>query len=296
MPRPLWDALAPALRADIERLAGGRVVDATSCAGGFSPGFASRLALADGRRVFVKAIDAERWPHEVAAYRDEVRVNATMPESVPAPRFLGSVDDQRWVVLAFDDVDGTSPGAPWTPDTLGRVVEAAVALGRAEAPDAVTETHFPRLGGWATLTADRLDPWAAGHLPDLVALEKAGLELAHGDTLVHCDLYPHNILLTPDRVVFVDWPHARRGSNVVDLVTVLSSAVDDGLDPDAALRRHAAHVPGDEIDAVLAAHAGFLVSGGLAELPPGLERIAAAKRTLGAAATRWLRHRLRPRR
>jgi hypothetical protein len=73
---------------------------------------------------------------------------------------------------------------------------------------------------------------------------------------------------------------------------VLSSAAADGLDPDAALRRHATHVPSRDIDTVLAAHAGFLVSGGLAEMPPGLEAIAAAKRRLGAASVRWLRTRL----
>lgn len=291
MARPLWDALRPALRTEIERLAGGRVVGARSRAGGFSPGFASRLTLADGGRVFVKAIDARRWPHEVAAYRAEARVNAALANGAPVPRFLGALDDERWIVLAFEDVDGVNP-EPWTPATLGRVLAATADLGRPAVP---LDRDHPRLGGWATLTADRLaphDPWAAANLPRLADLERAGLATARGDSLVHCDLYPHNILLTPDRVVVVDWPHARLGAPVVDLVTVLSSAAADGLDPEAALRRHAAGVPSGDVDAVLAAHAGFLVAGALATMPPGLERIAAAKRRLGAAATRWLRHRI----
>jgi hypothetical protein len=302
--------MEPALRADVERLAGGRVVDARSCAGGFSPGFASRLTLADGGRVFVKAIDARRWPHEVAAYRAEARVNAALAnggpakgglatggpaDGVPAPRFLGALDDERWIVLAFEDVDGVHPD-PWTRDALGRVLAATADLGRPAVP---LDRDHPRLGGWATLTADRLAPhdaWAAANLKRLTDLERAGLDTARGDSLVHCDLYPHNILLTPDRVVVVDWPHARLGAPVVDLVTVLSSAAADGLDPEAALRRRAgsgaADVPSGDVDAVLAAHAGFLVAGGLATMPPGLEPIAAAKRRLGAAATRWLRHRI----
>ncbi|GIJ55494.1 hypothetical protein Vau01_030100 [Virgisporangium aurantiacum] len=287
--------MRPALRTEIERLAGGRVVDARSCAGGFSPGFASRLTLADGGRVFVKAIDARRWPHEVAAYRAEARVNAALPNGAPAPRFRGALDDERWIVLAFEDVDGVTP-EPWTPDALGRVLAATADLGRPAVP---LDRDHPRLGGWATLTADRLaphDPWAAANLKRLTDLERAGLDTACGDSLVHGDLYPHNILLTPDRVVVVDWPHARLGAPVVDLVTVLSSAAADGLDPEAALRRRAdsgaAGVPPGDVDAVLAAHAGFLVSGGLATMPPGLEPIAAAKRRLGAAAARWLRHRI----
>jgi hypothetical protein len=311
VPRPSWDALEPALRARITLLVGGRIVDAASCPGGFSPGFASRLHLAGGRRVFVKAIDARRWPHEVAAYRAEARINKALPGTVPAPRLLGTIDDDNGVVLAFEDVDGVAPGSPWSPDTLDRVVEATVALGRVEAPieafghARTAQPDHPRLGGWTTLSAETLaphDPWAAAHLPRMVELERAGLDAARGDSIAHCDLYPHNILLTPGRVMFVDWPHARRGSNVIDLVTVLGSALADALDPgaldpdaadpDAALRRHAAHIPRHEIDAVLAAHAGFLVSGGLAAMPPGLEPIAAAKRRLGAAAARWLRNRL----
>jgi Ser/Thr protein kinase RdoA (MazF antagonist) len=234
--------LEAALRTEIERLAGGRVVDARSCAGGFSPGFASRLTLADGGRVFVKAIDARRWPHEVEAYRAEARVNTALANGalangVPAPRFLGAVDDERWIVLAFEDVDGVNPD-PWTPDALRRVLAATADLGRPAVP---LDRDHPRLGGWATLTADRLaphDPWAAANLPRLTDLERAGLDTARGDALVHCDLYPHNILLTPDRVVAVDWPHARLGAPVVDLVTVLTSAAADGLDPEAALRGH----------------------------------------------------------
>lgn len=292
MTRPSWDALEPALRADLERLAGGRVVGARSCPGGFSPGFASRLTVSGGGRVFAKAIDARRWPDEVAAYRAEVRANAALPAGAPAPRLLGAVDDERWVALVFEDVDGVSPGDPWTTDALDRVLAATADLGRPAGP--LPRDH-PRLGGWATLTADRLaDPWTAAALPRLVALERDGLAAARGDSLVHGDLYPHNILLTPDRVAVVDWPHARPGSPLIDLVTVLTSAVADGLDPDVALRRHAGHVPSHDLDAVLAAHAGFLVAGGLATMPPGLEPIAAAKRRLGAAAVRWLRDRPGP--
>jgi hypothetical protein len=284
--------LDPELRADVERLAGGPVVGARSCSGGFSPGFASRLTVAGGHRVFAKAIDARRWPHEVAAYRAEIRVNAALPAGAPAPRFLGAVDDERWVALAFEDVDGVEPGRPWTPDALDRVLAATADLGR---PTADLPRDHPRLGGWATLTADLVtDPWAAAALPELVALEREGLTAARGDSLVHGDLYPHNVLLTPDRVVVVDWPHARPGSPLVDLVTVVTSAVADGLDPDAALRRRAGDVAPRELDAVLAAHAGFLVAGGLATMPPGLEPIAEAKRRLGAAAVRWLRARLDP--
>jgi hypothetical protein len=46
------------------------------------------------------------------------------------------------------------------------------------------------------------------------------------------------------------------------------------------------------LDGVLAAVAGFLVSGALAPMPPGLEPIADEKWRLGSGALRWLAQRL----
>lgn len=310
--RPAWAELPERIRCAIEMLVGGQVVRAGGCPDGFSPGFAARLTLADGSRRFVKAIDAAAWPHEVGAYRTEAEVAAVLPEAVPAPRLLGVYDEGHWYALAFQDVDGRSPGRPWTPGDIRRVLAAAAALARTPAPATLPAEH-PRLGGWAGLAGDpalvaalrRHAPWAAGDLPRLVALERDGLAAARGDTIVHGDLYPHNILLTAERVVFVDWPHARRGSPLVDLVTVLSSIAADGVDPapfapqdhaaGAAPQDHAdGAVPQDHaVTAVLAAHAGFLLAGGLAPPYRGLEAITAAKLHLGLAALGWLRDRLR---
>ncbi|MET7420123.1 hypothetical protein [Dactylosporangium sp. NPDC005555] len=91
--RPSWIDLPAAVRVAVEELVGGPVVRADGCPDGFSPGFASRLTRADGARRFVKAIDADAWPHEVGAYRIEARVAAALPRSVPAPRLLGVHDD-----------------------------------------------------------------------------------------------------------------------------------------------------------------------------------------------------------
>ena len=219
--RPLWDELPASVRADIEALIGGRVARADTCTGGFSPGFASRLTLGDGHRVFVKAMHADMWPGEAELYRVEATVAAALPPSVPAPRLLAARDDHGWVILVFEHIDGSPPQQPWAVTSLRRVVAAVVELARAltPAPVTVAEDH-PRLGGWADLATDRArlvelprySAWAAAHLPTLIALEDDGLAFARGESLVHFDLYPHNMLLTPERVVFIDWPHARLGA------------------------------------------------------------------------------------
>ncbi len=114
--RPRWNELPEPVRGQIEYLVGGPVVAAENCDGGFSPGFASRLTLAGGRRVFAKAIDAFEWPDQAPFYRDEAQVAAglavarvadvAVATAVSTPRFLGSLDDGQFVILAFDCVAG----------------------------------------------------------------------------------------------------------------------------------------------------------------------------------------------
>lgn len=291
--RPVWQQLPTTARELIERLAGAPVVRATSCPGGFSPGFASRLVLADGRRVFAKAMDAASWPFEGRLARAEARVTATLPATLPVPRLLGHAERAGWTVLLLEDVPGVEPARPWCREHFVRVLDA---LPRVPAPAGLPDDH-PRLGGFAALAADPQPlaervPWVARQLPRLVELEAEGLLEARGEALVHFDCYPHNVLLSDDRVVFVDWPHARRGNPVVDTLTLAISAFEDGLDPEPMLAGRLRAGGSGAVDAVLAAHAGFLLSGGLAVMPPGLEPIGEAKLRLGLAAAGWLRRRL----
>ena len=304
--RPRWHELPATAHTHIERLLGGTVIAAQNCPGGFSPGFASRLRLADGRRAFVKAMDADAWPDEAVTHRTEAAITAVLPATVPAPRFLGAFDDGHWVVLAFEDIDGGEPPQPWNPTDLDRVVAAVRQLAPAVTPSPIPlPRDHPRLGGWAQLARDparliRLPDhsrWAADNLATLVQLEEEGLAAAQGPSLVHFDLYPHNVLLTPRGVLFVDWPHARLGTPVVDLVIVLSSAAADRVDPEPILRNHVApaELEPSIIDAILAAHAGFMLGSGLSPVPPGLEPIFEAKLRLGHGALTWLHQRLRNR-
>jgi hypothetical protein len=118
--RPQWVDLAASAREAIVFRLGSEVVRATTGIGGFTPGFASRLDLADGRRVFVKAAsDADDarygWPLS-EAYCEESRKLRALPSELPAPPFLWAVDDNiagiRWVILCFEYVDGTPPRRP----------------------------------------------------------------------------------------------------------------------------------------------------------------------------------------
>jgi Ser/Thr protein kinase RdoA (MazF antagonist) len=304
--RTRWHDLAPPARAAIERLLGGAVVEATNCSGGFSPGFASRLTRADGMRFFVKAVDASVSEFQSSVYRAEAAVAAALPAAVPAPTLFGTHDDGQWVILAFEHVDGSGPTEPWARAELDRVLAAVAQLALAGNPSPVPlPRDHPRLGGWPEIAGDpllgaRLREHAAraeAQIAHLVELEEQGLAAARGDALVHFDLYPQNIVLAPDRVVFVDWPHARLGAPYVDLVMLLSSAAADGIDPEPLVQTHpvTADVEPEIIDAVLAAYAGFWMAGGLTTLPAEFQPIADYKLRLGLGAIRWLDRRLRRR-
>jgi hypothetical protein len=293
-----WHELPGPVRERIARLSGAPVLAATNCPGGFSPGLASRLTLADGRRVFVKALDCAAWPAQADMYRDEARVADVLPAGLPAPEFLGRDDDGSWVILGFTCIEGKAPVRPWRVTDLARVVEATPRVA-VRAPSLGCLPARPvRLGGWADVAADRarvarLRGQAAGRLADLVALERRGLAAACGDTLAHFDMFDHNILLTSDRVLFVDWAHARLGSPLVDTVLLLASAAADGIDPEPFLATSplAARADPDVIDGLLAAQAGFCLRDGLLPPEPGLEPIYAAKLELGLAALAWLMRR-----
>ena len=301
--RLLWEALPANTQADIERLADGQVVAAKNCTGGFSPGLASRLDLAGGRQVFVKAMDAVEWPDQATHYRAEAFVSQSLPPNVPAPKLLGWSDDGRWVALVFECIDGGEPDLRRSRSDAFRIAAALDDLATSLTPSPI---HVPsdhsRLGGWADLAMDperlaRLPAahsWAADHLGTLIELENAGLAAARGDTLVHFDAYPHNILLTQSHVLFVDWPHARRGAPFLDLIMFACSAAAAGIDPDRLIADRAVTAGLDPhvIDAVLAAYAGFCVGGSLWRADPDLAPIIAAKAELGSAVTTWLQRRL----
>lgn len=299
-----WADLPASVRSAVEDILGARVVEARSQSGGFSPGVAARVRLADGRRAFVKAVSAETNPGSPDLHRAEARHTAALPPDAPAPRLLGSYDDGTRVALVLQDIDGRQPRIPWEPAELNRVLAAVGELGAAltpapfDAPPAAVR-KAKMFTGWRTLLAEgdpgRLDPWAARHLGRLAELESGWEGPATGDSLAHSDLRADNILLTDDRVVFVDWPHALRAAPWFDLLVMLPCvAAQGGPDPDTVFTGHPLGRGADPagVTAVLAALAGYFVSASLKPAPPGLPTLRAFQRAQGAAALRWLRGRL----
>jgi hypothetical protein len=302
-----WTAIPAELRAEVERLLGGRVVGATTQRGGFSPGVAARLRLGNGDRAFVKAV-GDINPDSPDIHRAEARVTAALPAGTPAPHLLGSIDRDGWVILAFEDIDGRAPAQQWQAAELARVLEAVADLAEALSPAPISvptvQERFKNLGrGWQQLAEATdsgsddlagLNPWARRQLAALVTVERSWSEAVRGGALVHADIRADNILLTRDRVYFVDWPWACLAAPWFDLVAMLPSvAMQGGPQPEAILARHpvAAAADPDAVTAVVCALGGLFTYLSRQPDPPGLPTLRAFQRAQGEVALDWLRQR-----
>jgi aminoglycoside phosphotransferase (APT) family kinase protein len=298
-----WEAVPESVREAVESELGACVAEAVTQPGGFSPGVAARLRLEDERSVFIKAVGSEPNAESPEFHRREARVAAALPPETPAPRFLFAHDDGDWVALVFEDVDGQEPEMPWRRDELDRVLDGLTALSEAltpapiEAP-LVSQRYAELFRGWRTLADDPsvgLDSWTANRLDVLVELEAAWEEASAGETLLHADIRADNMLLTEDRVVFVDWPHVCLGAPWIDLLAFLPSVgMQAGPKPWELFDDHpiARQADPERVNAVLAALAGFFVHRSTMPPPPGLPTLREFQHAQGAESLAWLRRRL----
>ncbi|WP_037559689.1 phosphotransferase family protein [Spirillospora albida] len=298
-----WDELPGPLRAAFTTAMGAAVTTEQRQTGGFSPGLASRLTLADGRRVFLKAISTARDPHAPALYRREAQVMRDLPATAPAPRLRWSYDDGTWVALALDDIDGHPPAQPWTIRDLDRVVTALAAMADTLTPAfdgalPITDDLADNFSSWRRMAAgdgphrpDRLPARARDNLDLLADLESGWAEAATGKTLAHTDLRADNLLLTRDTVMVVDWPYAVTTTPWMDLLFLLPSvAAFSGIDPEPVWRAHphTRTVPAEQVDAVLAALCGDHLTQSLRPPPANIPGLRAHQAAKGQAGLTWL--------
>lgn len=298
-----WVEIPAELRAAVEDRLGSAVLRADNQVGGFSPGLAARCVLADGRRVFLKAVSPEQNPQSCRIHRREAEVAARLPAGVPAPRLLDVHDDGRWVVLVLEDIDGRQPDEPWTLESFDRVLPALLEFSASVTPSpvdglqSVVDRHRPVFSGWRRLAAGdgdavRLPDWAASNLDSLAEVESGWEAAAAGTSLLHADLRADNLLIDADeRVWIVDWPWACIGAAFVDLAFLLPSVGIGGPAPTTVAERHDlfADVEPDALAAVVAALAGFFTRSALDPPPPGLPHLRHFQQLQADVALHWLR-------
>ena len=306
-----WAEMPDRVRSRVERWLGGSVVSAVTQPTGFSPGVAARLTADNGRRVFLKAVTSERNAVSGQLHRREIGIVSALPKAAPVPRLLWSYDEGEggWVALVFDDVEGRHPAQPWRVDELARVVAATEELSASLTPSPLPagavrtagELFSAEICGWRRLLDERpaqldlLDAWSRRHIEALAAVEDTAVSALTGETLLHTDLRADNILLTPERTWFVDWPHASIGPPWLDVVALAPSVtMQGGPTPEEVIAKHSAcrAGDGDAITAVVVSIAGYFTRQALQPPPPGIPTVRAFQAAQGVVARRWAAERM----
>lgn len=271
--RPTYADLPPAVRTEIAEHLGGTPAAEKTAGGGFGGGFAARLTAPDGRDLFVKAAGPHQ-PYVDSAYRTEAEVNRALPPGVPAPRldFVAHPDD--WIVLGFEAPDAVAPRLPLHPRDLNLMLDAwAHAAERlTPAPRALMDlgvtpmptdgfSHFTRFASGRGMPPP-LPDFAARRIDELAVLEQGLSEAIRADAVFHGDLRPDNMVVGAHQAWVCDWNMPNLAACWFDTALFLVVAHGDGHDSEDLFWRHpTAHgVEGEQLDAVLAAAAGYYVS------------------------------------
>lgn len=309
--RQEWTDIPQSIRDRIEGQLGAKVFNTETQSGGFSPGVAVRLYTEDNQCVFLKAIGTELNPSSVNFHRREIKINAQLPENSFAPRLLWShddADDTGWVVLLFENIDGSNPQTPWQESELERVMQAMSELSEVLTPSPIPADSISMAGdyfakriyGWQKIQAgdpkyfEQLDDWSKRHFDKLCELEKKAPEAVEGNTLVHFDVRADNIVMNNDAVWFVDFPHACVGSKWLDVILFAPSvAMQGGLLPEDLMRLHppCQQADPDAITAAVVSMAGMLTFNGLLPPPPGLPTLREFQAAQGKVACEWIAQR-----
>ncbi|MFI5692478.1 phosphotransferase family protein [Kribbella sp. NPDC051586] len=275
VPADLQEALAVALGTQIDSV--DRPVSS-----GFTGGFAARAQLADGREVFIKA--AHGTTHAYEAYQREAEVVPRLPATVRVPAIVATARTSDWFAVVSEWVSGRMPGTPWTEVDFELVTATCEGMAEALRPSPLRELEsFGELVGTDVavpaqiLAGERqmpvgLQPWLPQVLQELAELAAAGPEVLVGDTAMHSDLRPDNLLIDESGTCWtVDWNWLTLGPRWVDWAGLLPIAQHQGIDTLAAIKRSplTADVPPEHLDAFVAVIAAYMLKNTDAPPPPG---------------------------
>ncbi|GAA2706206.1 phosphotransferase family protein [Actinoplanes palleronii] len=203
-----WTALPEAVTAEVAERVGGLHV--TPAMTGDHAEIAATVTGTTGK-VFVKAAHTDVG---VRSLRFELRVSEAV-SGPHSPAVVWHFAVAGWLVVGFEHCEGPhadlSPGSP----DLALLEDVLAVLGETPAPDAPLFSPKARLG-----------------------FEHPSMD---GDTLVHTDLGPANLIVTPDGLRIVDWAMAAKAAPWVELAMLTPWLIGAGHTPEQAdqwLARH----------------------------------------------------------
>lgn len=288
-----WAHLPPFVRDVVEDRIGTHVLQAQSQTSGFTPGFASVLAGADGTRHFVKAASVKAQRMFAESYREEARKLGGLPEGVPAPRLLWTHDADDWVVLGIEHVEARAPHRPWNGSDLDaclQMLARTVELLTPPPDDLELDSFATEFGTWP-VHWDALCAEGVPHAEEARDLAARFVGVTAGSTLVHTDVRDDNILIRADgSALMCDWNWPVLGAAWLDSLFLLIGPRGDGVDVETVLATHPtfADVPAESIDIVLALIIGYFFHAATEPVPTTSPHIRAHQRWQGDVLWHWL--------
>lgn len=185
-----WETLPRPARQAVEECTG-PILHIEPVTAGANSGIAAVLETASGL-VFVKGIPSGH--PQIRTQHREAAIAPHLPAA--SPRLLWQVQASGWDLLGYERITGRH--ADYRPGStdLAHVAHAVDELGTVHLPDSLPVKDAPQR--WAGY-ADGLDTSALG-----------------GNTLLHTDLAPHNILIGQQRAHLIDWAWPTRGAAWID--------------------------------------------------------------------------------
>jgi hypothetical protein len=188
----------------------GAVHQAVTVQGGMNSGIASVLQT-DSGSVFVKGIPSDHA--QVDAQRREAAIAPHLPAS--CPRLYWHLELDGWSILGYEVIDGRHADyTSGSPDLA--LVEAALAE-----LQAITAPADIDIKNAVDRWADYAPPGALHHFD--------------GDTLLHTDYAPDNVLIAAGRARLVDWAWPTRGAAWIDPGAMSLRLMDAGHPVEAAI-------------------------------------------------------------
>lgn len=187
----------------------GHIHAARTAGGGLNSGIAA-VVDADGGRCFIKGIPADHA--QAVSQKREIAISPFLPAT--CPRLLWHVEAGGWVLLGYEVIDGRHADY-MTDKDVPLVLEALQEVQQVTAP-----AH-------ADLKAAEVR-WAK-------YVNDAERALFVGDTLLHTDWTPANVLISEQRARVVDWAWPTRGAAFIDPYLLALHLVQGGQTVDSAV-------------------------------------------------------------
>jgi hypothetical protein len=314
-----WRNVPAAVKEETAHLLGSPVARATRAWGGYAPTPTYRLRLSDGRRAFIKGVNAESNDFMRAALDSELRIYSELPHVIEghAPAFLGSFKYDDWSLLLLEDV-GPKTAPPWTASLTRAVVGELAAFHESTVRHSLPE-WMPTPG--LVASSERRTRRCVFGLEDLAACAflagpKAGEAeqwiKVHGSilaqaparlpnesfnrTLIHGDIRTDNLRLVDGRLVMFDWPQASNFPPEFDLAAFAQAVTaEGGPEPQVIVNWYGERgaINQDALDAAVASVAGYFANAAWRPAILELPRMRTFQREQLKVTLTWAAHRFR---